>query len=99
MIQDRPFEPTGATQNAAMDGSAKTITLDAAGPRGSTVYLANIGTSTIFIRLDGTTPTTANALALPAASAQVFTRPQDSTTVKAIGSSGSTLYVTPGRGA
>lgn len=99
MSFDRPFEPTGATQSVAMDGTAKTITLGAASGGKSAVHLVVIGTEDVFVRLDGTTPTTSNALPLTDGSTQTLTMPMDKTTVKAIGTAGSTLYVTPGRGA
>lgn len=96
----RAFEPIGATQNAVMDGTAKTITLtDALPDRDGSVYVANIGTETAFLRLDGTTPTNTNAMALPAGSAQAFSMPVGKTAVKIIGAAGSTVYVTGGRGA
>lgn len=94
----RAFEPQGATQNAVMDGTAKTVTIAAAGDRDSSAHLCAIGTATVFVRVDGTTPTTANAIPVPAGASLVLSLPPGATTVKAIGAAGSTLYVTPGRG-
>lgn len=96
----RPFEPTDATQNAAMDGTAKTITLaskvsDADGA----VNIVVVGTATAFVRLDGVTPTTSNAKPLVAQSDQCLGMPAGGLEVKLIGAAGSTVYVTPGRGA
>jgi hypothetical protein len=97
-VYGRAFEPTGATQNSVMDGTAKTVTIEAAGDRDSTVHLVVIGTETVFVRLDGTTAATTTAMPLAAGSTQTFSMPAGKTTVKAIGTAGSTLYVTPGRG-
>lgn len=95
----KAFEPTGATQNVAMDGTAKTITIARQSDREGAVHLVVIGTEDIFVRLDGVVPTTSNAMPLAGDSnTQVFSMPVGSTTVKAIGTAGSTLYVTPGRG-
>lgn len=100
MITDRPFEILGATQNAVMDGSAKTITLTRALPnKDGSVYVAVIGSATAFVSVDGSTPTTSNAMALPAGSAQTLAMPTGKLEVKAIGAAGSTVYVTPGRSA
>lgn len=93
----RTFEPLGSTQNVAQDGTAKTITVARASDVDSSVHLFNSGTVTIFVRVDGTTPTTSNALPLGAGTTQTLQLPAGSTTVKSIGASG-TLYVTPGRG-
>jgi len=95
----RTFEPTGDTQNSAMDGTAKTLTFAAAGDRDSSVNLVVVGTATAFVRVDGTTPTTANAKPLLAGTDQTLSMPAGKTTVKLIGAAGSTVYVTPGRGA
>lgn len=95
----RSFQPTGATQNAAMDGTAKTITIANPGDKDGTVHIAAIGTQTVFVRVDGTTPTTSNALPILANTTRVLSVPVGGTTVKAIGAAGSTVYVTPGRGA
>lgn len=94
----RSFEPQGATQNAVMDGTAKTITIAAAGDRDSVVNIVVSGTATAFVRLDGTTPTTTNAKPLLAGTDQTLSMPAGATAVKLIGAAGSTVYVTPGRG-
>lgn len=94
----KSFEPLGDAQNSVMDGTAKTITIARLGDASGTVYLVNIGTQTIFVRLDGTVPTTSNGAPLLAGSAQTMSMPTGSTTVKSIGTAGSTLYVVPGRG-
>lgn len=93
----RPFEPQGDTQNSAMDGSAKTVTVSGISDVNSSVHLFVSGNQTVFVRVDGTTPTTSNALPLAAGTTQTLSMPAGSTTVKAIGTAGSTLYVTPGR--
>lgn len=95
----RAFEPLGATQNSVMDGSAKTITIAAAGDKDSTVNLVVSGTAIAFVRVDGTTPTTSNAKPLLPNTDQCVSMPPGATTVKLIGAAGSTVYVTPGRGA
>lgn len=97
-MRSRPFEPQGDTQNVAMDGTAKTITIARPSDIDSAVYLVVSGTASVFIRLDGTVPTTSNGAALLASTAQTMSMPAGSTTVKAIGAVGSTLYVTAGRG-
>lgn len=97
-VYARTFEPTGATQNSAMDGTAKTVTIAAAGDRNSVVNLVCSGTAVAFVRIDGTTPTTTNAKPLLANSDQNISLPPGATTVKLIGAAGSTVYVTPGRG-
>lgn len=98
MITIRPFEPLGDTQNVAMDGTAKTITLtEKLSDKDGTVNLVVIGTATAFVRLDGTTPTTSNAKPLAAGSDQCLAMPTGKLEVKLIGAAGSTVYVTPGR--
>ena len=93
----RPFEPDGsATQNSAMDGNAKTITLTVTAGRDTSVYIAVSGTQNVFMRLDGTAPTTSNALCLLPGTAQTFSMPSGKNTVKLIGAAGSTVYVTSG---
>lgn len=97
----RPFEPTDATQTDTVTATAKTITLTrAVSDVAGTVRIANIGTNTIFIRLDGVTPTNANAIAMIANSVEVFSVPTGKLTVKYIAdATGNSIYVTPGRGA
>ena len=94
----RPFEPTGDTQNVAMDGTAKTITIARQSDVDGSVNVVVSGTQTVFVRVDGTTPTTSNAKPLLASTDSTLTMPTGSTTVKLIGAAGSTAYVTPGRG-
>jgi hypothetical protein len=96
----RAFQATEATQNAAVTGSAATITfVSKTSDLDGAVRVANIGTQTVFIRLDGTTPTTSTGIPLLAGTAEVFSVPTGSTTVKHIAAAtGSTIYVTPGRG-
>lgn len=96
----RTFEPAGATLNSGdMTGSSITVTLTRPSDVNSSVRLANIGTQTVYVRLDGTAPTTSTGFPMPANTVETFSMPVGSTTVKVIGSSGSTLYVTAGRGA
>lgn len=94
---NRPFEPTGDTQNVAMDGTAKTITIARPSDKDGSVNIVIIGTQTVFVRVDGTVPTTSNAKPLYAGSDGTLGMPAGSTTVKLIGAAGSTAYVTPGR--
>lgn len=96
----RTFEPEGDTQNTGnMTGVAITVTINRPSDKNTVVNLVNIGTSTVYVRVDGTTPTTSNAKPVLAGTDQTISMPAGSTTVKAIGAAGSTLYVTPGRGA
>jgi hypothetical protein len=83
-----------------MDGTAKTITLaNAVGDIDGAVHIYVDGTEVVFTRLDGTTPTTSNAMPVGKSGAcQVFSMPAGKLTVKLIGAAGSTAYVTPGRG-
>lgn len=96
----RSFEPTGATVNEAVTTSAETVSIaNAVSDRDGSVRIANIGTQTVFIRLDGTTPTTSNGIPVLANTVECFSMPAGKTDVKHIASAtGSTIYVTPGRG-
>jgi hypothetical protein len=96
----RAFEPTGVTQNEAVTASAEVITLTGRlSDRDGVVRIANIGTQTIYIRLDGTAPTTSTGFPMLANTVECFSMPAGSTTVRHIaGSTGSSIYVTPGRG-
>lgn len=94
------FEPTGATQNEAVTTAAETVSLAGKlSDKDGSVRLANIGTVTIFVTLDGTTPTVNNAIPLIANTVEAFSMPVGKLDVKHIAAAtGSTLYVTPGRG-
>lgn len=96
----KTFEPTGLTQNEAVTSSAETITLSGKVPdKDGCVRLLVIGTQTVFVRLDGTAPTTSTGIPLRPDQPETFTMPVGGLDVKHIASaSGSTLYVTPGRG-
>lgn len=94
----RPFEATEATQNVAMDGTAKSITIGRPSDVECAVNIVVIGTQTVFVRLDGTVPTTTNAKPLLANTDSTLWVSQGVTTVRLIGAAGSTAYVTPGRG-
>lgn len=96
----RAFEATGLTQNEAVTTSAETITLTTAlSDRDGVVRIANIGTQTIFLTFDGTTPTVNNGVAMIANSVEVFSMPAAKLAIKHIAAAtGSTIYVTPGRG-
>lgn len=98
-VYSRVFEPTGDTQNVAMDGTAKTLTFAAGGDKNSVYNVVCSGSAVAFARVDGTTPTTTNAKPLLANSDQNISRPLGNTTIKLIGAAGSTVYVTAGRGA
>lgn len=95
------FLPVGATQNASVTTTAATVTLtEKVSDFDGTVRLLVIGTQTVFVRLDGTTPTTTNAIPLRPDQPETFTMPTGKLDINHIASStGSTLYVTPGRGA
>ena len=95
----RPFEAVEVTQNVAMDGTAKTITFaHAAGDRDSSVNIVVSGTQTVFYSAL-TVPTTSNAKPLLAGTDQTLGLPVGCAAVKFIGTAGSTVYVTRGRGA
>jgi hypothetical protein len=100
-LVSRPFQPIAATQNAAVTSTPATITLTHAGADVSgTVRIANIGTQTVFIRLDGTAADVTTAIPLLANTVEVFSLLTGATTIKHVAAaSGSTLYVTPGVGA
>jgi hypothetical protein len=97
-VYARAFEPAGATQNVAMDGTAKTLTFDAGGDKNSVFNVVVSGTAVAFARVDSTTPTTTNAKPMLANTDQNISRPVGNTTIKLIGAAGSTVYVTAGRG-
>lgn len=94
------FEPIGLTQNEAVTISPETISLAGkVSDKDGAVRLANIGTATIFVTLDGTTPTVNNAIPMLANTVEAFSMPVGKLDVKHIAAAaGSTLYVTPGRG-
>lgn len=96
----KTFEPIGTTLNEAVTGSAETISLAGKlSDRDGAVRLLVIGTVTVFVTLDGTTPTTSNGIPLRPDQPEAFTMPTGKLDVKHIASgAGSTLYVTPGRG-
>lgn len=96
------FEPVGAsTQNEAVTTSAETISLSAkVSDFDGTVRLLVIGTQTVFVTLDGTAPTTSNGIPLRPDQPEAFSMPTGKLDIKHIAAAtGSTLYVTPGRGA
>ena len=95
----RPFEALEATQNVAMDGTAKTITfVHPAGDKDGAVNIVVIGTQTVFYSALAT-PTTSNAKPLLAGTDSTLSLMPGQTTCKLIGTAGSTAYVTRGRGA
>jgi hypothetical protein len=96
----RAFQPTGATVNEAVTGSAETVSIAARLPDvDGAVRIANIGTVTIFITLDGTTAAVATGIPILANTVECFSMPQGKVAIKHIASgAGSTIYVTPGRG-
>jgi hypothetical protein len=97
-VYARAFQPTGATQNSVMDGTAKTITIAATSDRDGVVNIVVVGSATAFVTVDARVPTTSNAKPLLANTDQNISMPVGKTTVKLIGAAGSTVYVTPGRG-
>jgi hypothetical protein len=95
------FEATGATQSEAVTSSAETITLATkVSDFDGSVRLLVIGTQTVFVTFDGTAPTTSNGVPLRPDQPEAFKMPTGKLDIKHIASaSGSTLYVTPGKGA
>jgi hypothetical protein len=95
------FEPTALTINEAVTGSAETLSLSAKlSDFDGSVRLLVIGTVTVFVTLDGTTPTTSNGIPLRPDQPEAFKMPTGKLDIKHIASgAGSTLYVTPGKGA
>jgi hypothetical protein len=95
----KAFLPTGTTQNEAVTGSAETITLtEKLSDIDGSVRLLVIGTQTVFVTLDGSTPTTSNGIPLRPDQPEAFSMPTGKLAVKHIASgAGSTLYVTPGK--
>ncbi|HEU4636896.1 MAG TPA: hypothetical protein VFS41_11995 [Edaphobacter sp.] len=100
MSDNSSFEPLGATQNEAVTATFETISLAGKLPdKDGAVRLLVIGTQTVFVRLDGTTPTTSNGIPLRPDQPESFKMPVGQVDIKHIASAtGSTLYVTPGRG-
>jgi hypothetical protein len=99
MATNIAFTPMTATVNAANTGSVQTISPTyAAGQNLCQYLLSNIGTTTTFFII-GASPvaTVANAVPLLAGTSRVFTGPPNAG-VQAIGTAGSTLYVTAGEG-
>lgn len=96
----KPFEPTALTINEAVTGSAETLSLSAkVSDFDGSVRLLVIGTVTVFVTLDGTTPTTSNGIPLRPDQPESFKMPTGKLDIKHIASgAGSTLYVTPGKG-
>jgi hypothetical protein len=94
------FEATGTTQNEAVTASAETITLSRkVSDFDGSVRLIVIGTQTVFVTLDGTTPTTSNGIPLRPDKQEAFKMPTGKLDIKHIAAgTGSTLYVTPGKG-
>lgn len=97
-MQLRAFRPFGDTSNTAIGTTA--AFLSANHPGTCSARLANVGTQTIFVKVDGTTATLANGIPLFPNTAQIFTiAPSEGNPISAIASAvGSTLYVTFGEG-
>jgi hypothetical protein len=95
----RAFEQLEDTQNAVMDGTAKTITfVHAAGDVNSSMNVVVDGSQKVFYT-PLKTPTTTNAKPLLPGTDSTIALPAGCTAVKFIGAAGSTVYVTRGRGA
>jgi len=94
------FEPTALTVNEAVTGSAETLSLTGrTSDRDGAVRLLVIGTVTVFVTLDGTTPTVNNGIPLRPDQPEAFSMPSGRFEIKHIASgAGSTLYATAGRG-
>jgi hypothetical protein len=94
------FEPVGLTQNEAVTAAAETITLTGKlSDFDGSVRLLVIGTATVFVTLDGTTPTVSNGIPLRPDQPEALSMPAGLLAIKHIAAgAGSTLYVTPGRG-
>jgi hypothetical protein len=105
-----PFVATGPTTNLVVTGTAQSITLPSVSSvpaQISTIsdaglysyILTNLGTQTVFVRCDGTTPTVSNAMPLLANSQVVIGIAKSVTACQAIAATtGSTVYATVGAG-
>ena len=86
------------TVNLAVTGTAQSLTVGALPSGRTAVRIANIGTETVFLRWGGTA-TTAASMPMLANTVEVFDLPEGVTTLSAVaGTTGSTIYVTPGNG-
>lgn len=100
------FRPTGATANLVVTGTAQmlalpTVTAENVSPdnrHSRQLILTNIGTQTVFVRLDGVTATVSNALPLLANSQVVITGANAPSASVIAATTGSTLYATVGAG-
>lgn len=99
-MSNKAFLPTGLTQNEAVTSGMETITLtEKLSDIDGSIRLMVIGTVTVFVTLDGTNVTTSNGIPLRPDQPEAFSMPLGKLDIKHIAAaSGSTLYVTPGRG-
>jgi len=101
MMNNSAFQVTANTVNLAVTGSTGNV--QALGSSiGQTNYLCtNIGTNTVFIAFgstSGVTALTTTGCPLLGNSAQMFTGPPNAWVAAIAGSTGNTLYITPGEG-
>lgn len=96
----RNFEPlSGGTQSLAVTGSDQLVTLtQVIPPEGCAAMLTNIGTQTVFVRLDATTVTAANGMPVLANSQVTFGVNFGATPRAIAAATGSTIYLTLGNG-
>jgi hypothetical protein len=97
------FYPQANTVNVAVTGTSANVqfTTGIGLLNGCQVRLFNSGTNITYINFGATsavTATTTAGLAMAPNSIEVFTVPYSTTYVAAIGTSGNTLYATPGEG-
>lgn len=98
MQQNFPFQPLqDGTVSVAMDGSSKSLTISR-GVQGGSMRLVNSGTQVIHWRYEDGNAADTNDTPLLANSTEVFDLPGGVTGIRAIGTTGSTLYATPGFG-
>lgn len=97
--QTRAFRPLAATQNTVVDNAVPaTITFNYT-PGTRTVRLANVGTATVFVSVDGTSASVSTSMPILANTTEFITIGNDVLSLSALGSAaGSTLYSTVGEG-
>jgi hypothetical protein len=101
--QQAPFQPLdgSSTANLAVTATAATISIPSSTPAGTNrqVVFSNIGAQTVFLRCDGVTATSANAMPIAAGKDFILTLAYSAATCSAIAAgTGSTLYATVGFG-
>jgi hypothetical protein len=98
------FNPTLPTVNISVTGSSANVavfsTAGYSAPPQTQVRVFNSGSAVTFIAFGATSSVTATTSSLPIApnSVEVFTINASNTYIAAIGTSGNTIYFTPGEG-